>query len=225
MEHRTETSLRERIADWKTSFQSKKELTQDNLDEIESHLLDEIDELTQVGLTKAEAFLVAKDRIGDRDEVAKEFRKVNKWNYLTLTIKPYLIGALGFIALKDLHEIFVTLLSAVSNELGFIDFWFISIAVTVFFVASVVLILRSQFNSKKSTINMKWLIVLAMFPILNFIVRIIAAKYFLDVHTFGILHRNIAFISIALYGIFVLSILFYLIVKVVKGKHKFLVKN
>jgi hypothetical protein len=61
---------RERLAAAGTCFDA-------DLDELESHLRDDLDALAEVGITGAEAFHVAEQRLGDSSALAAEFAKVN----------------------------------------------------------------------------------------------------------------------------------------------------
>ena len=65
------------IADWKTQLTQRQTMTPSDVDEMEMHLRDEMDHLQKAGLTAEESFLVACRRIGDCDQVAGEFAKIN----------------------------------------------------------------------------------------------------------------------------------------------------
>ena len=57
----------------------------EELEELESHLRDSIDDLTARGVTTEEAFLLSVRRMGDTDALSDEFAKVsteNLWRQL-----------------------------------------------------------------------------------------------------------------------------------------------
>lgn len=69
--------LESQISTWKTHMHSASSISQDNLEELESHLRDSIDELLANGLDIEEAFLIAVRRLGDVDVINEEFSKVS----------------------------------------------------------------------------------------------------------------------------------------------------
>jgi hypothetical protein len=70
--------LKKEIAKWRMTLSKKQTCDKSDLDELESHLEDEIDQLKLKGLSEQEAFLVAAHRLGNTDELADEFAKVNE---------------------------------------------------------------------------------------------------------------------------------------------------
>lgn len=69
--------LNKAIGNWRTSFLQRQTCAKSDIDELESHLREEIDNLTASKLSEQEAFLVAIHRLGDPDSLAGEFAKVN----------------------------------------------------------------------------------------------------------------------------------------------------
>ncbi|MCP4711113.1 MAG: hypothetical protein GY869_21035 [Planctomycetes bacterium] len=70
-------SLKEAIGQWRDDLEQREAYSGSDVAELESHLRDEIDNLTLVSLSEEEAFLVATARLGNRDVLAREFAKVN----------------------------------------------------------------------------------------------------------------------------------------------------
>ncbi len=66
--------LEERIALWR-EFVSRRDAIARDVDELESHLRDQIDGLQASGLTPDEAFLIAVKRMGRLDELSREFAR------------------------------------------------------------------------------------------------------------------------------------------------------
>ncbi len=69
--------LDEAVQKWRIRLRKTGATTSDDLDELESHLRDEIRELSTSGLSTDEAFIIAVRRIGNVNAVADEFAKVN----------------------------------------------------------------------------------------------------------------------------------------------------
>ena len=67
------------VAAWREKTVQHDSFTQAALDELESHLWEEIDHLMSQGLAEREAFLQACFRLGHEDVLAEEYRKVTYW--------------------------------------------------------------------------------------------------------------------------------------------------
>ena len=107
MENRTEFNLTNSIEIWKSELSKKANITTDNMDELESHLLDLINDLESKGLNKEESFLIARKRIGRIDDISLEYNKINNnFSIINSTI-PYLKGALMYIAFIVLSKLFL----------------------------------------------------------------------------------------------------------------------
>ena len=65
------------IRSWSDYLRGHGSFSDNDILEMESHLRDEIDELTQHGLTAEEAFLIGVKRLGNVNEISREFQKVN----------------------------------------------------------------------------------------------------------------------------------------------------
>jgi hypothetical protein len=66
--------VEERIVEWR-GFVAKREAIGTDVDELESHLRDQIDVLVASGLSEDEAFLIAVSRMGKLDELSQEFAR------------------------------------------------------------------------------------------------------------------------------------------------------
>ncbi len=71
-------NLEEQIKVWRNSMSRFGNCKQADLDELESHLLDEIDSLSKSDLSQEESFLVASRRLGDSQMLQKEYGKINR---------------------------------------------------------------------------------------------------------------------------------------------------
>ena len=67
--------LNKEIAKWKSSVSRQRACSRDELNELESHLREEIDVLIGRGVTESEAFAEAVARMGAAEEISDEFAK------------------------------------------------------------------------------------------------------------------------------------------------------
>ncbi len=77
MQNRTVFDLDGAIGQWRKNLALAPALSQQNLDELESHLRDSVLELHHRGISEEEAFVIAVRRIGSQDAIGREFEKVN----------------------------------------------------------------------------------------------------------------------------------------------------
>ena len=70
--------LNDAITKWRLDLIQRETYTKADIDELENHLRDEIENLSGTNLTAQEVFLVAAGRLGDGGELAHEFAKVNQ---------------------------------------------------------------------------------------------------------------------------------------------------
>lgn len=69
--------LEHAIENWRSGLLQNQSVQDSDIDELESHLRDETDNLMLSGLSEEEAFMVSTHRIGDQQVVGQEFAKVN----------------------------------------------------------------------------------------------------------------------------------------------------
>lgn len=65
--------LEDQIAEWRAYVRRRNALHRRDVEELEGHLRDQLDALTEAGLTGDEAFLVAVKRMGSLDALSREF--------------------------------------------------------------------------------------------------------------------------------------------------------
>ena len=97
--------LNEALITWRNSILAKETCTANDLNELESHLLDEVDQLRQNNLTEEEAFFVAVNRIGKPANIAEEFAKVNGASIVRKKIVMACSGILGFLAISNIASL------------------------------------------------------------------------------------------------------------------------
>jgi hypothetical protein len=80
--------LEERIGEWRSYFKRRQAVHAVDVEELEDHLRNQVEALTQMGLAEDEAFLVAVKRLGDMDSVSREFASEYSerlWKQLVVT--------------------------------------------------------------------------------------------------------------------------------------------
>ena len=97
--------LNHEITEWKQSLGQSETVTRPDLDELESHLRDQIDHLSMSGLSIEEALLVARHRIGDTKRLSGEFAKVNGSAIFRRRLQWMLIGVLAYLLIFDLSHL------------------------------------------------------------------------------------------------------------------------
>ncbi|MBN1360111.1 MAG: hypothetical protein JW993_05945 [Sedimentisphaerales bacterium] len=97
------SDLEQRIEQWRAELAQSQAVAASDINELESHLRDDIAHLQEAGLSEAEAFLVAQHRLGDTSRLAREFRKVNgdrrpleHLSWMALGVLVYLL--VGYVA-------------------------------------------------------------------------------------------------------------------------------
>jgi len=68
--------LNDAVAEWRRKLQQGAMIETENLDELESHLRDEVERLARSGTSEEEAFQIALRRLGDSHKLCEEFSKV-----------------------------------------------------------------------------------------------------------------------------------------------------
>jgi hypothetical protein len=91
-------NLEKSIADWRRNLSAGPKIAADEIDELESHLRETIDQLVRSGLTEPEAFERATKQLGGSATIASEFRKLDPptWLPIKLVIGAYLTAMLAF---------------------------------------------------------------------------------------------------------------------------------
>ena len=92
--------LNNAISSWRMNLSEKQTFAKSDIDEMETHLREEIDSLTSSNLSEQEAFLVATHRLGDTDSLAAEFAKVNTSILWRNRLFWILAGLLSYIVVK-----------------------------------------------------------------------------------------------------------------------------
>lgn len=94
--------LKGEIANWKQKLEISNSLTSNDIEELESHLLDEIDSLKEKDLSEEEAFFVATSRLGSVDLLSSEFIKVNA---RTMFFKKIVLLLGGYVVISFIENL------------------------------------------------------------------------------------------------------------------------
>jgi hypothetical protein len=77
MGDKTMFDLNKEISSWRIGLSERQTCEKTDIDELEAHLREEIDQLKASKLSDQEAFWIARHRLGDTESLAAEFAKVN----------------------------------------------------------------------------------------------------------------------------------------------------
>ncbi len=84
----SEYDLEAQIAEWRGYMRRRRAVNDTDIEELEDHLRSTVSELTEAGLRPDEAFLVAVKRMGNQDDLSREFARVHSdrlWKQLVLS--------------------------------------------------------------------------------------------------------------------------------------------
>ena len=157
-------NLDESIKDWRNDLNKNDVLSLDDLEELESHLMDEITVLKEKDLSEEEAFLVAKRRIGQNDIIEEEYKKVNHNKIWTNKLFYLFFGYICYhliLSLTNMISAFIIILFSIStpkyayshslSKLSFILHLFIFISLILFIYSNKLTNMMNHFsNIKKS---------------------------------------------------------------------------
>lgn len=211
METGTKFNLAKSVQDWKLELFQSSNLTSDNINELESHLLDELDALKSKGLNNEEAFIISRKRIGNTDNISIEFGKVNKKICFSNMVLPYLNGILLAIMFLTIAELTRNTSVLIAKLSGVNDIYLNWISIVLFVLLTSVMFGLFYMKFKNHIINLKSLrntptlvITILIGKLLAFLSKNYIAQSF-DVHYFGSLELSLSIYKLILLG-FLLSI-------------------
>ena len=88
--------LNEEIAEWRSNLAKSEAFDASAVNELESHLREEIESLLSLNLSEEEAFWVARRRLGGAGELGCEFAKINRSAVLRVRLFWMAAGVLGY---------------------------------------------------------------------------------------------------------------------------------
>lgn len=95
-------NLDDQMLMWKLEIEKIENLTNDDVEELESHILDKIDDLQSRGYTLEESFDIAINKIGTNDLLSEEYKKVNT---KLSVFQKITYGIIGFICVDFVFQI------------------------------------------------------------------------------------------------------------------------
>ena len=108
-------NLEKELLKWKIKLLEMKYLTNEDTDELESHILDKVYDLNNRGYTLEEAFNMAKNDLGSLDLLNDEYMKVNK----TIPFQRKIgYGVLGFIIISFMLQLQFLITTIITLSLG-----------------------------------------------------------------------------------------------------------
>lgn len=118
--------MNEAIRRWQQNLAASPAVCADNLEELASHLRASVQRLKAIGLSEAEAFLVASRRLGAVDELDREFSKVNRGLVWRARAFWMLAGMLVYLGASDLSDLTCNAIMALCSHFlanGFVLGW------------------------------------------------------------------------------------------------------
>src|SRR5688572_2543553 len=96
MENETRFDLNAAVARWRKNLRTSPAIRLQDIEELEGHLRDSTQALHSRGLTLEEAFVIASKRLGPREELEREYGKLNVRDVWLHRILWMLLGLLIF---------------------------------------------------------------------------------------------------------------------------------
>jgi hypothetical protein len=177
--------LNEQINKWRGNLAQSETLGNSDIDELESHLREEIENLTSLKLSEEDAFLIATHRLGSTESLAEEYEKINHGKRFRQNVSWMITGILTYLLATHFATAIskdCVLLAANSGitgyrSLGFIGFGSqILILITTFFLGYFICRLIIQIPGfkkqiKQLTTRMRLLMVLLVFLVVTVVYR------------------------------------------------------
>lgn len=211
MESRTKFNLKESLEIWKSELSQNSNMTRDNINELESHLQDEIHELQKIGLSIEESMLIAQNRIGNLKELTTEFGKVNKGVYFRNKIIPYLKGILLFIGFITIAELLTNCSILIAKGIGINDgnLNFVSIGILMLSIFILLLFSYKKYNNiNLYTRKLTKIPILVSVIIVGKLLTLLSLPILtrsIELSDFGVLRMNLNIYKLIL-GLFILTI-------------------
>lgn len=204
-------NLKQSIDTWKSELSQNSNMTRDNINELESHLQDEIHELLKLGLSNEESLLIAKKRIGNIEKLTTEYGKVNNEVYFRNTITPYLKGILFFLTYISIAELLTNLSVLIAKKIDVNESYLNLGSIELLILLTFILFIFFHKKYKNGNFNMRKLTnipVLVSTIIVSKLLIYLSTTILMDsieVVTFSIILTNLYAFKI-LFGLLILTI-------------------
>jgi len=177
--------LNEQIDKWRSNLAQSQTLDNSDINELESHLREEIENLTALKLSDEEAFLIATYRLGDTAGLSDEYEKINRGKRFRQNVSWMITGILTYLLATHFATVIskdCVLLAANSGITGYRSLGFIGFGsqiltlITTFFLGYFICRLILQIPGfrkqiKELTTRMRLLMVLLVFLIMTVVYR------------------------------------------------------
>lgn len=160
------------LEDWKRKLINSNSMTESDIDELESHILDEIDNLKGKNLSEEESFYVACSRIGSVNLLSSEFGKVNfnliwlkrfLWllsGYLLIDFFKNLAAILSCFTTVIIYKFTIITVDGIGCLNLFLNAFFSVIVLCLLFSPRYLIISKLQSKFSYLYIHIKWLLLL-----------------------------------------------------------------
>ncbi len=111
--------LKKALEEWHKNLQSGKTFLKTDIQELETHLLDEMDNLKAKGLSEQEAFWVSRSRLGEPKDLGHEFSKINGSLVWGFRIFWMALGVLSYLFLIHFYQLINGCFAIIATQAGF----------------------------------------------------------------------------------------------------------
>lgn len=179
MESTTQFDLTSAIADWKETLMSSGNFNGDQIEELESHLTEEIDNIGSKNLTSEEVFMIAQRRIGSVHTLKKAYTSSSKLRFEKISWG--LQGILFLFLFKEMTWLFTYFSGDLILRNDFVEVgtkYGLSIAFQMVAVTLLILIFRRALQlNKKYRDSLKPNLFMICALLVTFVIRIV---YFVE---------------------------------------------
>lgn len=164
MDNRAQFRLEDQISSWKSKLYES--MGSEEVEELESHLYDSIDELKVKGLDEDEAFYIAQKRLGTFKNLSEEYAKVKPSIQFLRRLKPLVTGMLLYMVFASFNNQIIESTVLLSSWFGVdrSEVWFVSVTTSVVlglaYILSFYLGYKTKANRLKNIFKIPTLIVL-----------------------------------------------------------------
>ncbi len=144
--------LKEQIKKWRSLLEGDESYKNTDIEELESHVVEEIEQLKDNGLNEEEGFWVATHRIGKSEDLNLEFKKVNSIFIWKKRLLLFLGGFLFFTIMPQIFKIFTYRLFSINLDQNN----FPSIEYSFFQILGVSLMVYLIFSNRAAIFITRW---------------------------------------------------------------------
>ncbi len=170
--------LDDQLNKWRQNLLNDSQFKNTDIDELENHLKEQIQDFIETGLSEDEAFLLSAYRIGDTKSLSNEFKKINPFEIWRKRLIYMLIGAISFVLIEKIGNIIYhfTLSIGINLEMNLFIITVFSILIKTSLIVTLLLTIYSIVSDKKNKLQyytMKGLNFIKFHPVLTLVLAII----------------------------------------------------